>query len=175
MSVRTFFSRTSRRIQVFWNYLKCTRRANATVDEIRESPEIEHSNDIISFPVYRSASFSANHFAQMHLLPGEVPANANRCQSVMMGSISNAERPLVQINRSVNPQRRARPRGARYGFSRQNMAHSVHHELEFEGNSAPGGENTQMMGDNAGADEERHAAVGHVVGGGDVMVVEDVE
>jgi len=55
------------------------------------------------------------------------------------------------------------------------MERSVHNELESEGNSTHEGENVRMMGDNAGADEERRAAVGHVVGGGDVMVVEDVE
>jgi len=182
MSARQFFRRTSMRIQVFWNYLKCrpTRRANATVEEIRESPELaeendENANDIVSFPVYQSASFSSTRFAQMPLLPGEVPTNANRCQSVMMGSISNVERPVVQLNRFVNTQRRVRPRGARYGFSRQNMERSVHHEVESEGNSTPGGENVQMMGDNAGADEEMHAAVGHVVGGGEMMVLEDVQ
>ena len=180
MSARKFLRRASMRLQVFWNSLKCTRRANASVEEIRESPEIaeghdENANDIVSFPVYRSASFCATRFAQMPLLPGEVPTNANRCQSVMMGSISNVERPLVQINRFVNTQRRVRPRGARYGFSRQNMERSVHHEVESEGNSTPGSENMRMMGDNAGPDEERHAAVGHVVGGGDVMEVEDVQ
>jgi len=168
------------RFQVFWNSLKCTRRANASVEDIRGSPEIvevhdEYVNDIVSFPVYRSASFCATRFAQMPLLPGEVPTNANRCQSVMMGFVSNVERPVVQMNRFVNTQRRVRPRGARYGFSRQNIERSVHHELESEGNMTPGGENVRMMGDNAGADEERRAAVGHVVGGGDVMEVEDVE
>jgi len=131
MSARKFL----RRVQDFWNNLKCTRRENAPVEEIRKSPEVadghdEYSNDIVSFTVYQSASFSASHFPQTPLLPGEVPTNLNRCQSVMMASISNVERPPLQFNRFVNTQRRARPRGARYGFSRQNMERSGHHEVE---------------------------------------------
>jgi len=180
MSARKFFRGASKRLQVFWNSLKCTRRTNDNVEDIRVVPEIadeniENADGIVSVHVYQSTSFSASRFAQMPLLPGEVQSHSSRCHSVMVESLSNADRSTVRINRFVNPQRRARPRGARYGFSRQNMRRSVHHEVEFVGNAAPGGENAGMAGDNAGTDEERNAAVGHVVGGGDVMVVEDVE
>jgi len=178
MSARKFFRGASKRLHVFWNSLKC--RTNDNVEDIRVVPEIadeniEYADGNVSVPVYQSTSFSASHFAQIPLLPGEVPPHSNRCHSVMMESMSNADRSTVRINRFVNPQRRARPRGARYGFSRQNMRRSVHHEVEFVGNAAPGGENAGMAGDNVGTDVERNAAVGHVVGGGDVMVVEDVE
>ena len=192
MSARNFFRGASKRLHVFWNSLKC--RTNDNVEDIRVVPEIadeniEYADGNVSVPVYQSASFSASRFAQMPLLPGEVqshsnqmpplpgevPPHSNRCHSVMMQSMSNADRSTVRINRFVNPQRRARPRGARYGFSRQNMGRSVHHEVEFVSNEAPVGENAGMAGDNVGTDEERNATVGHVVGGGDVMVVEDVE
>lgn len=180
MSARNFFRRASKRVHEFWNSLKCTHTANCTVEDFRESPEypnyVENAEDTVSVPVYQSASFSANRFAQMPLLPGEVSTHYIRCQSVMMGSVQGEERPVVSINRLVTSQRRVRPGAARYGFSRRNIERHFHNAEDTEDNATPRGEDAGTVGDSAVTNEvEEDATVANVRdGGGDVWVVEDV-